>query len=88
MRRVVAHQLGGPEQLTVESPAKPLVPGPGEFLVEVEVAGINYLDVYQRKGLRKLPLPFTPGREGVGRVSQVGGGASGGQGRQSSRRNS
>ena len=73
MKRVVVHEFGGPEQLTVESAAQPPVPGPGEFLVDVEAAGINYLDVYQRKGLRKLPLPFTPGLEGVGRVRQLGG---------------
>ena len=76
MKRVVAHEFGGPEQLTVEPVAQPPVPGRGELLVDAEAAGINYLDVYQRKGLRKLPLPFTPGLEGVGRVRQLGGDAS------------
>ena len=80
MKRVVAHEFGGPEQLTVEPVACPPVPGPGESLVDVEIAGINYLDVYQRKGFRKLPLPFTPGLEGVGRVRQLGGGGSDGPG--------
>jgi NADPH2:quinone reductase len=41
-------------------------------LVDVEAAGVNYIDVYQRKGIYKLPLPFTPGLEGVGRVREVG----------------
>jgi len=76
MKRVVAREFGGPERLTVESAAQPSVPGPGEVLVAVEAAGINYLDVYQRKGLRKLPLPFTPGLEGVGRVRELGDDAS------------
>jgi NADPH:quinone reductase len=74
MKRIIAREFGGPEQLTVESLERPLVPAPGALLVEVEAAGINYLDVYQRKGLRKLPLPFAPGLEGVGRVTAVGGG--------------
>jgi NADPH2:quinone reductase len=46
----------------------------------VEAAGVNYLDVIQRKGISKLPLPFTPGLEGVVRVRDVGeliGGATG-----------
>jgi NADPH2:quinone reductase len=47
------------------------------LLVDVEAAGINYLDVYQRSGRYKLPLPYTPGFEGVGRVRQVGAGVSG-----------
>jgi NADPH2:quinone reductase len=46
-------------------------------LVDVEAAGVNYIDVYQRKGVYKLPLPFTPGLEGVGRVREVGRGAMG-----------
>jgi NADPH2:quinone reductase len=76
MKRVVAHEFGGPEQLTVESAAQPPIPGPGELLIDLEAAGVNYLDVYQRKGLRKVPLPFTPGLERVGRVRQIGGGGS------------
>jgi NADPH2:quinone reductase len=40
--------------------------------VDVEAAGVNYLDVYQRKGLSPVSLPFTPGYEGVGRVREKG----------------
>jgi NADPH2:quinone reductase len=47
-------------------------PKPGHVLVDVEAAGINHLDIYQRQGLRNLSLPFTPGLEGVGRVREVG----------------
>jgi NADPH2:quinone reductase len=72
MRRVKVNALGGPEQLTVEPAAESPRPGPGQMLVEVEAAGVNYIDVYQRKGIYKLPLPFTPGLEGVGRVRKVG----------------
>jgi D-arabinose 1-dehydrogenase-like Zn-dependent alcohol dehydrogenase len=43
-----------------------------QFVVDVEAAGINYLDVYHRKGIYKLPVPFSPGLQGVGRVREVG----------------
>jgi len=72
VRRVTVRAYGGPEQLTVETAAEPPRPGPGQVLVEVEAAGVNYIDVYQRKGIYKLPLPYTPGLEGVGRVLEVG----------------
>jgi NADPH2:quinone reductase len=47
------------------------------LLVDVAACGVNYLDVYQRSGRYKLPLPYTPGFEGVGRVRQIGEGAGG-----------
>jgi NADPH2:quinone reductase len=74
VRRVMVRACGGPEQLTVETAGEAPRPGPGQVLVEVEAAGVNYLDVYQRKGIYKLPLPYTPGLEGVGRVLEVGDG--------------
>lgn len=72
MRRVVVKEFGGADQLKVESGDESLRPAPGQVLAEVEAAGVNYIDVYQRKGIYKLPLPFTPGLEGVGRVREVG----------------
>jgi NADPH2:quinone reductase len=44
--------------------------------MRVEAAGVNFVDVYQRKGLYKSPLPFTPGREAAGVVERVGHGVS------------
>ena len=72
MRRVTIDAFGGPDQLTVRSVPDALGPGPGQILVDVEAAGVNYLDVYQRSGTAKVPLPFTPGLEGVGRVRELG----------------
>lgn len=71
MRRVMVKAFGGPEQITVESADVPR-PGPGQVVVDVEAAGVNYIDVYQRKGIYKVPLPYTPGLEGVGRVRETG----------------
>jgi NADPH2:quinone reductase len=70
MRRVVVKAFGGAEELTVEPIAQTPSPGPGQVLVEVEAAGVNYIDVVQRKGTPKVPLPYTPALEGVGRVAE------------------
>jgi len=52
----------------VEVPAA----GPLEALVEIEMAGVNFIDTYHRQGLYPLELPFTPGIEAVGRVARIG----------------
>jgi NADPH2:quinone reductase len=72
MRRIVVRAFGGPEQLNVEETFESIRTGSGQLLVDVEAAGINYMDVYQRKGLGNVRLPYTPGLEGVGRVREVG----------------
>jgi NADPH:quinone reductase len=73
MHRVMVSRIGGPEQLVFRE-APDLVPGPGDLLVELGAAGVNYVDVYQRTGVNSLPLPYTPGHEGVGTVLTVGAG--------------
>ena len=73
MRRVMVNALGGPEQLIVQEVSDELRAGPGQILVDVGAAGVNYIDVYQRKGVvHGVPLPYTPGLEGVGRVRELG----------------
>jgi NADPH2:quinone reductase len=47
-------------------------PGPGQVLVRVAVAGVNYMDVYQRSGAVPLPTPLVAGVEGVGTVVGLG----------------
>jgi NADPH:quinone reductase len=78
MRVVVAERLGGPEVLSVaERPAPE--PGPGEVLVDVAAAGVNFIDIYQREGIgryRREP-PFALGGEGAGTVTAVGEGVTG-----------
>jgi NADPH:quinone reductase len=71
MRAILVQEPGGPESMRVENLPDP-VPGEGEALVEVEAAGVNYIDVYHRKGSYPLPLPVRPGREGAGVVRAVG----------------
>jgi NADPH:quinone reductase len=47
-------------------------PGDGQALVRLEAAGVNFIDVYQRSGLYKNPLPYSLGLEGAGVVEAVG----------------
>jgi NADPH2:quinone reductase len=72
MRAIVVEEFGGPEvlrQVEVERPD----PGPRQLLVKVSVAGVNYLDVYQRTVATPVQPPFRAGGEGVGTVVAVGG---------------
>ena len=71
MRATVIRRLGGPEVLVVEEVDEP-VPGPGEVVVEMAAAGLNFIDTYHRTGLYVVGLPFTPGLEGAGTVASVG----------------
>jgi len=68
---VVVEQTGGPEVLRVEDVEAP-VPGPGEVLVDVAAAGVNFIDVYERTGGYPKELPFVAGSEGAGAVTAVG----------------
>lgn len=71
MKAIIVREFGGPEVLRVEETTVP-TPGPGEALVRVEAIGVNFIDVYYRKGLYRSNLPFTPGAEGAGVVEAVG----------------
>jgi len=51
-------------------------PGPGQALVRIEAAGVNFIDVYQRSGLYKGELPLRLGLEAGGVVEEVGAGVS------------
>jgi NADPH2:quinone reductase len=76
MRAIRVHARGGPEVLELDEIPVP-VPGPGQALVRIEAAGVNFIDIYHRNGLYKVPLPFVPGQEGAGVATAVGPGAAG-----------
>jgi NADPH2:quinone reductase len=76
MRAIRVHEFGGPEVMRLETADDPS-PGAGEALVRLEAIGVNFVDVYYRKGLYKTTLPFTPGSEGAGTVVAVGEGVTG-----------
>jgi NADPH:quinone reductase len=71
MTAVRVHAPGGPEALQTERVPVP-EPGLGEVLVRVEAAGVNFIEVYQRSGLYRIPLPATLGGEGAGKVVALG----------------
>lgn len=72
MRGIVVREFGGPDVLTWADLPEP-VPGPGEVVVELAAAGVNYMDV----GVRSGPVPgwmppTTLGVEGAGRLAEIG----------------
>ena len=70
-RAVVMHRTGGPEVLTIEDVTLP-DPGPGQVKIRHRAIGLNFIEIYFRKGVYPAPLPFTPGNEGAGEVVAVG----------------
>src|SRR5258707_13602957 len=73
MKAIRVSQTGGCEVLQYVDVATPK-PGAGEALVRIEAIGVNFIDVYHRTGLYKMPLPFTPGSEAAGIVEEIGDG--------------
>lgn len=70
------HAHGGAEVLAYEHVPLP-EPGPGEALLHHTAIGLNFIDIYYRSGLYKVPqLPVTLGMEGAGIVTAVGPGVS------------
>ena len=78
MRAVVVTRHGGPEVLEVAEVPAP-EPGPGQLLVDVAAAGVNFMDIYQRQGRPPYAAdtPFVPGAEGAGTVADAGPGVAG-----------
>lgn len=76
MKAIRIHHYGEadvlrPDTLTIPKPEQ------GHAIVKIEAAGINFIDIYQRKGLYQVPLPYTLGLEGAGTISEVGAGVGG-----------
>jgi NADPH:quinone reductase len=78
MKAVVMTGPGGPEVMEFVERPEP-VPGPGEALVEVAFAGVNFMDIGVRQGTAwaDRPNPKILGVEGVGRIVAVGDGVEG-----------
>lgn len=70
------HETGGPEVLRLENVTLP-APGAGQVRVCNHAIGLNFVDVYFRRGVYKAVLPFTPGNEGAGEIVAVGEGVTG-----------
>jgi NADPH:quinone reductase len=75
MRAIVCKEWGGPDKLEIQT-LPDFVAGPGEVVIDVKAAGVNFPDVLiiQNKYQMKPPLPFTPGAELAGIVRSIGDG--------------
>ena len=71
MKAIQVKQPGGAEALEFVDIPNPQ-PKPNEAVVKVAAAGVNFIDVYQREGRYKVPLPFVAGQEGAGVITAVG----------------
>jgi len=78
MRVIEVGRRGGPEVLNVAERAAP-DPGPGQVVVRIAAAGVNFMDIYQREGVGgyRPALPFVPGAEGAGTIIATGDGVTG-----------
>jgi NADPH2:quinone reductase len=72
MKAIRVEKHGGPEVLELEDIAPIEEPGPGQAVVRIVAAGVNFMDVSQRSGSYPREVPFTPGAEGAGVVESVG----------------
>ena len=78
MRALLSHEPGGPDSLRLDELPDPQ-PGPGELLVRVRAAAINFPDVLiiEDKYQLKPPRPFAPGGEIAGEIEAIGEGVQG-----------
>ena len=71
MKTIHVKEPGGPESMQLVDVAKPQ-PLPNQALVRIAAIGVNFIDVYFRKGLYKAETPIVLGNEGAGTVEAVG----------------
>ena len=71
MRAVQINETGGPEVMQVVDVPIPEAK-PGQLVIDVAAAGLNFIDTYHRSGVYPVDLPFTLGKEVAGTVSSVG----------------
>jgi len=71
MKAIQVRQPGGLEAMELVDLPVP-EPKANEAVVKLAASGVNFIDVYQREGRYKVPLPFVLGQEGAGAVTAVG----------------
>ncbi len=76
MKAMQFHSSGGPEVLQLADLPIP-EPGQGQVLIRVEAVGVNFIEIYFRKGIYKTSLPATPGSEAAGTIEELGPGVTG-----------
>ncbi len=76
MKAIQIYATGGPEVLQMAELPIP-EPGPGQVLIRVEAIGVNFIEIYFRKGVYKATMPLIPGSEAAGTVEKLGPGVKG-----------
>jgi NADPH:quinone reductase len=76
MKAIQFQETGGPEVLSLVEREIP-EPGQGQVLIRVEAVGVNFIEIYFRKGVYKATLPMIPGSEAAGTVEKLGHGVTG-----------
>ncbi len=71
MHAIRIHNVGDTDVMKLESVPIP-EPADHEVLIRIKAIGVNYIDVYNRKGLYKHPLPLILGQEAAGIIEKVG----------------
>src|SRR5271168_2886864 len=71
MKAIRVQRTGGPDVMELEE-VSVRQPKPAEVVVKVSAAGVNAIDGYFRDGRFRTPLPFIPGQEGAGVVTELG----------------
>jgi len=86
MHAIRIHEYGGPEVMRLEAMPTP-IPGPGDALVRIHAASVNFIDVQKRRGelagqafynrFSGAQLPAFMGSQGVGTIDALGSGVAG-----------
>ncbi|HXJ85981.1 MAG TPA: quinone oxidoreductase [Candidatus Binatia bacterium] len=71
MKAIRVEHIGGPEVMKLADVPAPQAK-PSEAVVRVNVAGVNSIDAQFRDGRLRMPVPFIPGQEGAGVVTEIG----------------
>jgi NADPH2:quinone reductase len=77
MKAIKISSYGAADVLTYSDSEPKPVPDAGQALVKIHTAGLNFVDIYQRRGTYPVQLPYIPGLEASGVVEEVGAGVLG-----------
>jgi NADPH2:quinone reductase len=72
MKAVTISTYGEADVLKLSNAEPKPLPGPGQALVRIHAAGVNFIDIYQRRGYYPVKLPYVPGLEAAGVVEAIG----------------
>jgi NADPH2:quinone reductase len=71
MKAIQISQAGGADVLKISDVERPSL-NKDQALIDVTIAGVNFIDIYHRTGKYPVNLPFIPGVEGVGTIAELG----------------